>query len=120
MARRKAYVCDWHLSARASPKAGTKPLGSWERFSWDQCSDRRDRGKHVFILRLIKIWCSIVIRQEKEQPGSLSLGGFSDRCKEELILSSQFICFFEAGSHGLGRGLGESNPVNGPGRKWWP
>jgi hypothetical protein len=52
---------------------------------------------------LIKIWCSSVIRQEKEQPGSLGLGGFSNRCKEDLILSSQFVCF-EAGSNGLGEG----------------
>ena len=51
--------------------------------------------------RLIEIWCSGVIRQEKEKPGSLSLGGFSNRCKEELRLSSLFVCF-EAGSNGLG------------------
>ena len=104
MARRKAYVCDWHLQYMPGHHQRRKSRPDALRgYFWDRCSDRRDRGKHLLIPRLIKIWCSSVIRQEKEQPGSLGLGGFSNRCKEDLILSSQFVCF-EAGSNGLGEG----------------
>ena len=101
MARRKA--CDWHPPARASQRRGKSRPDALRGYFWDRCSDRRDREEAPLIPRLIKIWCSSVIRQEKEQPGSLRLGGFSIRCKEELILSSLFVCF-EAGSNGLGEG----------------